>query len=76
MDIKSLYIRGWKELAEVTGFHERTLRRWHYERCKLKFNKLQPNSKTSRWIASVSQVLRWLHVMGVIEINNSPYLKP
>lgn len=71
MDIKSLYIRGWKELAEVTGFHERTLRDWHYVRCRLKFTKLNPHSKNSRWIASVSQVMRWLHVMGVININNT-----
>lgn len=60
LDIKSLYICGWKELSKYTGFYWRTLQRWHLERAKLPIIKTHPHSPNSRWVTTPDRVEAWL----------------
>jgi hypothetical protein len=61
---KDLYIRGWKDLARVTGYHPQTLRNWHYTRARVPFNKTHPYSSRSRWIITLDRVHIWLAKIG------------
>ena len=58
-------IRGWKGLQEYTGYHERTLRKWHYERSRLPIIKTHVYSKNSRWVVSPKIVELWFDLLGV-----------
>lgn len=60
----SILIRGWKGLARYTGYHPRTLQRWHLERCRHAFIKTHPNSKCSKWVTTPDRVILWLKALG------------
>ena len=62
----SIYIRGWKELASYTGFHSRTLQKWHYERAKIPFLKLATHTDRARWVITPDRVHIWLNMLGRI----------
>lgn len=62
--MKSVYIKGWKELADYLGYHPRTLLRWHHEIAHLPFMKTHPKSSRSRWVTTVDRVHIWLKNIG------------
>lgn len=61
---KQLYIRGWRELSDYTGFHWKTLQKWHLTIARLPFLKLDPSITRSRWIIPIDRVHAWLHGLG------------
>lgn len=58
------YVRGWKQLEEYTGYHKRTLQRWHYEIAALPFLQTHPESSRSRWVITADRVHVWLLNLG------------
>lgn len=57
-----MMIVGWKSIAKVSGFHERTIKKWHYERKRLPLSK-----STSRQQGKVmvldAELYQWLKSM-------------
>lgn len=62
---EKLFIHGWKGLEAHTGFHPRTLQRWHLERARIPFLKTHPHSKNSRWVITPDRVYIWLKMIGI-----------
>lgn len=62
----SIYIRGWKGLAEYTGYHWKTLQRWHYSRVRLPFVRTKSHTTRSRWIITPDRVHVWLMKLGEV----------
>lgn len=64
--MKSVYIKGWKELADYLGYHPRTIQRWHLEIAHLPTLKTHPLSKNSHWVTTVDRVHVWLANIGKV----------
>lgn len=66
-----MIISGWKQLAAYTGFHERTLRHWHYTRAKVPFIRVGMTGK-HRWIITPDRIYIWLKSLGKRVKNEEP----
>lgn len=56
------FIRTWKGVARVTGYHPQSLRRLHYT--KMPLPRLNPNkSKTGRIITTPDMIKLWFKTM-------------
>lgn len=61
----SIYIRGWRGLSTFTGFHWKTLQRWHYQLMPIPFLKTHPTSRTARWVITPDLVHVWMSSIGM-----------
>ena len=62
--MSSYYIKGWKGLAAYTGYHWKTLQRWHYERARVPFIRLLQHTTRSRWVITPDKVHIWMKSVG------------
>jgi len=55
----TMFLVGWKEFARASGFHVRTLKRWHYELKPIPFQKTSPNPRGKNFI-TIEEFKHWL----------------
>ena len=59
-------IIGWKSIAQVTGFHVRTIKRWHYERKPIPYNKTS-SEKQGKVMIEEKKLFNWLESLTDVE---------
>lgn len=64
-------IVGWKSIAQATGFHMRTVKRWHYEREPIPFKKTS-SAQQGKIMIEESQLREWLNSIGKKESATMP----
>ena len=64
------YLTGWKDIAKFLGFHVRTVRRWHYERKRLPYEKTGPGM-TNRIRIKADEALQWAKSLRDIPNNRT-----